>query len=57
MTSFIAILFLLALIFFWQSNRQQKTAGIPGGRIIYTDTHGWGKVEKPLYYAALALTV
>ena len=56
MTSFIAILFLLALIFFWQSNRQQKTAGIPGGRIIYTDTHGWGKVEKPLYYAALALT-
>jgi len=56
MTSIVLILFLLALIFFWQSNRQQKAAGLPGGRVIYTDTRGWGKVEKPLYYAALALT-
>ncbi|MBL8107982.1 MAG: hypothetical protein JNJ72_20605, partial [Anaerolineales bacterium] len=56
MTSLILILFLLALIFFWQSNRQQKSAGLPGGRVIYTDTRGWGKVEKPLYYPALALT-
>ena len=56
MTSIVLILFLLALLFFWQSNRQQKAAGLPGGRVIYTDTRGWGKVEKPLYYAALALT-
>ena len=49
-------LFLLALIFFWQSNRQRKAAGLPGGRIIYTDTRGWGKLEKPLFYAALELT-
>lgn len=52
----ILFLFVLALIFFWQSNRQQKAAGLPGGRVIYTDTRGWGEVEKPLFYAALGLT-
>jgi CRISPR-associated exonuclease Cas4 len=56
MTTIVLLLFLLALIFFWKSNRQQKAAGLPGGRVIYTDTHGWGKVEKPLFYPALGLT-
>jgi len=56
MTAWPVILFLLALFFFWQSGRQQKAAGLPGGRIIYTDTRGWGKVEKPLFYPALGLT-
>ncbi len=51
----LALLF-LAFIFFFQSGRQQKEAGLPGGRVIYTDTHGWGKVEKPLFYASLQLT-
>jgi CRISPR-associated exonuclease Cas4 len=49
-------LLLLALIFFWQSGRQRRAAGLPGGRIIYTDTRGWGKLEKPLFYATLDLT-
>jgi CRISPR-associated exonuclease Cas4 len=48
--------FIIALIFLWRSDRQQKEAGLPGGRIIYTDTHGWGKVESPLFYPALELT-
>jgi len=51
----LALLF-FAFIFFWQSGRQRKAAGLPGGRVIYTDTHGWNKVEKPLYNAALDLT-
>lgn len=51
----LALLF-LAFIFFWQSNRQRRAAGLPGGRIIYTDTRGWSKLEKPLFYAALELT-
>jgi len=51
----LALLF-LAFLFFWQSNRQRSQAGLPGGRVIYTDTRGWGKVEKPLFYAALDLT-
>jgi CRISPR-associated exonuclease Cas4 len=52
----ILFLFILALIFFWQSGVQRREAGIPGGRIIYTDTGGWGAVERPLYYPPLKLT-
>jgi CRISPR-associated exonuclease Cas4 len=50
------VLIFIAIIFFWQSNRQRQAAGLPGGRVIYTDTRGWGKLEKPLFYAALELT-
>jgi CRISPR-associated exonuclease Cas4 len=56
MLSIAFVLFIIALFFFWQSNRQRQAAGLPGGRVIYTDTHGWSKLEKPLYYAALDLT-
>lgn len=49
-------LFLLALVFFWQSGRTRRAAGLPGGRVIYTDTRAWGPVEKPLYDSALMLT-
>jgi CRISPR-associated exonuclease Cas4 len=52
----ILFLFILALIFFRQSSAQRAEAGLPGGRIIYSDTRGWGKVEKPLFYTALELT-
>ena len=52
----VLFLFLLALIFFWQSGKQRRKAGLPGGRIIYTDTGAWGKVEQPLYYPPLKLT-
>jgi CRISPR-associated exonuclease Cas4 len=52
-----ALIFIgVAIFLFWQSNRQQKAAGLPGGRVIYTDMHGWNKLEKPLYYDALNLT-
>jgi CRISPR-associated exonuclease Cas4 len=56
MLYFAFFLLLLALLFFWQSNRQRQAAGLPGGRVIYTDTRGWNKLEKPLFYAALELT-
>lgn len=49
-------LFVLAIVFLWQSGRKQRSAGLPGGRVIYTDTGAWGKVEKPLYDPALGLT-
>jgi len=51
----LALLF-IAFLCFWQANRQRQAAGLPGGRVIYTDTHGWNKLEKPLYYAVLDLT-
>lgn len=56
MTYLIIFLLFLGLIFLWQSNRQQKATGLPGGQVIYTDTRAWGEVEKPLFYAALGLT-
>lgn len=49
-------LLLLALFLFWQSSRQRQQAGLPGGRVIYTDTRAWGEVDKPLYDPALGLT-
>ncbi len=49
-------LFIIAIISFWQSTRQRREAGLPGGRVIYTDTRAWGKVEKPLFSNELGLT-
>lgn len=50
-------LLLLALYLFWQSNRQQRQAGLPGGRVIYTDTRAWGTpLEEPLFSRELGLT-
>jgi CRISPR-associated exonuclease Cas4 len=48
-------LILVALFLFWQAGRQRKASGLPGGRIIYTDTRQWGAVEKPLYDPRLNL--
>ena len=49
-------LFVIAIIFFWQSSHQRREAGLPGGRVIYTDTRAWGEVEKPLFSNELGLT-
>jgi CRISPR-associated exonuclease Cas4 len=52
-----SILFiLLALILFFLAARQRLKAGIPAGRVIYTDTNKWAKVEKPLFDPELRLT-
>jgi CRISPR-associated exonuclease Cas4 len=53
---FALLLVLLALLFFFTAALRQRAAGLPGGRIIYTDTHGWNPLEKPLYDADLGLT-
>ena len=45
-----------ALVLFWLSGRQQQAAGLPGGRVVYSDTRAWGAVEKNLYVPALGLT-
>jgi CRISPR-associated exonuclease Cas4 len=49
-------LILFALLLFWQSSRQRREAGLPGGRVIYTDTRAWDEVEKPLFSNELGLT-
>ena len=50
------ITLIVAIVLLWQSGRQRKQAGLPGGRVIYTDTRAWGEVDKALYDHALGLT-
>ncbi len=49
-------LLFLSLIMYIQSGRRRKAAGLPGGRVIYTDTKEWGEVEVPLYDPVAKLT-
>ncbi|MFZ2096584.1 MAG: CRISPR-associated protein Cas4 [Anaerolineales bacterium] len=54
---YLSVLFLtIAMVLFFLVYRQRHMAGIPAGRIIYTDTSQWGKVEKPLYDPDIRLT-
>ena len=46
----------IALVLFWLARAQQRQSGLPAGRVIYADTQGWLRLEKPLYSAALNLT-
>jgi CRISPR-associated exonuclease Cas4 len=50
------VLLLFAFVLFFVSGRQRRASGLPGGRVIYTDTRAWGKVEKPLFDPNLGLT-
>ena len=54
---YLALLFIItAGVLLWQSSRQRAQAGLPGGRIVYTDTRAWGRTEKPLFSGELGLT-
>jgi CRISPR-associated exonuclease Cas4 len=50
------LLLLCAMILLFIAGRQRRSLGLPGGRIITTDTGGWGAVEKALFDAELGLT-
>lgn len=50
------LLIITALVLLWLARRQQRKTGLPGGRLIYTDTQGWRRVERPLYCPELNLT-
>ncbi|HTX89674.1 MAG TPA: CRISPR-associated protein Cas4 [Anaerolineales bacterium] len=47
---------LLAIVLFFISGLQRRASGLPGGRVIYSDTRAWGAVEKPLFDRDLGLT-
>jgi len=53
---FVLVFIFVAIALFWQSGNQRREAGLPGGRIIYTDTRAWGEVDKPLYDIQTGLT-
>jgi CRISPR-associated exonuclease Cas4 len=48
-------LLLIAFALYFISGRQRHASGLPGGRVIYTDTRAWGKLEKPLFDKELGL--
>lgn len=54
---YISILFLLVgLVLFLIAARRKRQAGVPAGRMIYSDTKNCGKVEKSLFEPYLRLT-
>ncbi|RME06031.1 MAG: Dna2/Cas4 domain-containing protein [Anaerolineae bacterium] len=48
-------LLLLGWLLLWLSRRQRRAAGLPGGRVIYSDTTRWMPLEEPLYDPELEL--
>lgn len=50
------VLFVLALILLWGSARQRQRSGLPGGRVVYTDTGAWKRLEQPLFDPSIGLT-
>lgn len=49
-------LFLAGLGLLWRSRSMRRSAGLPGGRVVYSDTSKWASLEEPLYSAELGLT-
>lgn len=47
---------LIALILFLVARRQRNASGLPSGRVTYSDTGAWGRVEKPFFDPGLNLT-
>ena len=54
-TLFLLLLILSALLFWW-ARRTQARSGLPQGHVIYTDTGGWRRPERPLFSSELRLT-
>jgi CRISPR-associated exonuclease Cas4 len=47
---------LIAIVLLFISGRQRRLAGLPGGRVVYSDTRAWGTVEKPFFDPHLGIT-
>ncbi|UCE00948.1 MAG: Dna2/Cas4 domain-containing protein [Chloroflexota bacterium] len=52
----IGSLIILGVILFWLSSRQRAAAGLPAGRVIFSDHEQWGEVPAPLYDPTFNLT-
>nr|HID14029.1 CRISPR-associated protein Cas4 [Anaerolineae bacterium] len=50
------ILLALGLLLLWLAQRGRARSGLPQGRVVYTDTGGWGRLERPLFSRELLLT-
>lgn len=52
---FVALL-AIGLALLWLAQRGQKESGLPEGRVVYTDTGAWGRVERPLFSREFLIT-
>jgi CRISPR-associated exonuclease Cas4 len=53
---FVIFLFVIALVCWLLARRLRQQSGLPGGRIVYSDTRLWGQpVQQPLYDGSIGL--
>ncbi len=52
----VILLVIVSLALFWLAARQRKASGLPAGRVVYSDTGAWKRLEKPLFDPVLGLT-
>lgn len=51
------VLLVLALVFYLLSRSLHRKTGLPGGKVVYSDTHMWGQpVKQPLFDGSLGIT-
>jgi CRISPR-associated exonuclease Cas4 len=50
------ILLALAVLVWLLASRTRRGTGLPPGVVVYSDTGGWARVERPLFSATLQLT-
>lgn len=50
------ILLAAGLLLLWLARHSRTRSGLPRGRVIYTDTGGWQRLERPLFSRELSLT-
>ncbi len=56
MTAAAILLLCAALVILWLSSRQRRASGLPAGHVVYRDTGGGTRVEKPLFDPISGLT-
>ena len=56
MRSWFFVLLALGLLLLWLARRGRASSGLPQGRVVYTDTGGWNRLERPLFSREFLLT-
>ena len=49
MLPYAILLLVVGFVLLLVASRQREATGLPGGKVIYSDTSRWSPVEKPLY--------
>jgi CRISPR-associated exonuclease Cas4 len=49
-------LLVLGLLLLWVAQRGRAHSGLPQGRVVYSDTGGWDRLDRPLFSREFQLT-